>query len=174
LREALLELRFGALAVEGVGNHVADDLEPLFVVRRPGPVFPEAAGGENARQSSADVQGDGEDREHSGAGDLFPLRLGTLRGKIVGKALEGDCPVRPQLSEIPVEPAGQAAVHRSGRTDRLLDRERRAALGVERVEFVDAEGASELLGLEARGATLVGAEPYVELLLRDRPGSIPH
>jgi anti-anti-sigma regulatory factor len=41
------------------------------------------------------------------------------------------------------------------------------------VEFVDAEGASELLGLEARGARLVGAEPYVELLLRDRPGSIP-
>ncbi len=41
------------------------------------------------------------------------------------------------------------------------------------VEFVDAEGARMLLDLEGRGAALVGAEPYVELLLRDRPGSIP-
>jgi hypothetical protein len=41
------------------------------------------------------------------------------------------------------------------------------------VEFVDAGGASALLGLEARGAALVGAEPYVELLLRARPGPMP-
>jgi hypothetical protein len=39
------------------------------------------------------------------------------------------------------------------------------------VEFVDEEGASALLGLEARGSALVGAEPYVELLLRAGPGS---
>jgi hypothetical protein len=39
------------------------------------------------------------------------------------------------------------------------------------VEYVDAEGASELLGLEARGAALVGAEPFVELLLRTGQGS---
>jgi anti-anti-sigma regulatory factor len=41
------------------------------------------------------------------------------------------------------------------------------------VEFVDAEGASALLGLEARGTSLVGAEPYVDLLLRAKPGSVP-
>jgi len=41
------------------------------------------------------------------------------------------------------------------------------------VEFVDTEGARTLLDLEARGARLVGAEPYVELLLRAGPGSIP-
>jgi len=41
------------------------------------------------------------------------------------------------------------------------------------LEFMDSEGASALLSLEARGVTLVGAEPYVELLLRARPGSIP-
>jgi anti-anti-sigma regulatory factor len=34
------------------------------------------------------------------------------------------------------------------------------------VQFVDAEGASALLDLEARGAALVGTEPFVELLLR--------
>jgi anti-anti-sigma regulatory factor len=38
------------------------------------------------------------------------------------------------------------------------------------VEFVDAGGATELLGLEARGARLVGAVPFVELLLRDSRG----
>ena len=37
------------------------------------------------------------------------------------------------------------------------------------VEFVDSEGADALLGLEARGASLVAAEPFVELLLRRRP-----
>lgn len=41
------------------------------------------------------------------------------------------------------------------------------------VEFVDAEGASTLLSLEARGATLVGTPPFVDLLLHTRPGSIP-
>jgi len=39
------------------------------------------------------------------------------------------------------------------------------------VEFLDADGASALLGLEARGARLVGAEPFVELLLRTVQGS---
>ena len=38
------------------------------------------------------------------------------------------------------------------------------------VEFVDAEGASALLGLEARGSALVGAEPYV---LRDAVAAVP-
>jgi anti-anti-sigma regulatory factor len=39
------------------------------------------------------------------------------------------------------------------------------------VRFVDAEGAGALLDLEARGVRLVGAEPYVELLLRSRTSS---
>jgi len=39
------------------------------------------------------------------------------------------------------------------------------------VGFVDAAGASELLGFESRGTKLVGAEPYVDLLLRAEPGS---
>lgn len=39
------------------------------------------------------------------------------------------------------------------------------------VQFVDAEGACALLDLESRGARLVGAEPYVELLLRSRTSS---
>jgi hypothetical protein len=41
------------------------------------------------------------------------------------------------------------------------------------VGFVDAEGASALLGLEARGAALVGAEPFIELLIRAGQGSNP-
>ena len=41
------------------------------------------------------------------------------------------------------------------------------------VQFVDAEGARELVGLEARGASLVGAAPFIELLLRTRSGSVP-
>ena len=44
-------------------------------------------------------------------------------------------------------------------------------LDLAEVEFVDPAGASALLGLEARGAALVGAEPYVELLLREQAGS---
>lgn len=43
-------------------------------------------------------------------------------------------------------------------------------LDLSEVGFVDAEGANTLLGLEARGAILVGAEPFVELLLRTRAG----
>jgi hypothetical protein len=43
-------------------------------------------------------------------------------------------------------------------------------LDLSEVGFVDAEGASTLLGLEALGAMLVGAEPFVELLLRTRAG----
>ena len=34
------------------------------------------------------------------------------------------------------------------------------------VEFVDAEGANELIDLEARGAILVRTQPFIELLLR--------
>jgi anti-anti-sigma regulatory factor len=34
------------------------------------------------------------------------------------------------------------------------------------VQFVDAEGANELVGLEARGAILVRSQPFIELLLR--------
>jgi anti-anti-sigma regulatory factor len=34
------------------------------------------------------------------------------------------------------------------------------------VQFVDAEGANELVGLEARGAILVRTQPFIELLLR--------
>jgi anti-anti-sigma regulatory factor len=34
------------------------------------------------------------------------------------------------------------------------------------VQFVDAEGANELVGLEARGAMLVRTQPFIELLLR--------
>ncbi len=40
------------------------------------------------------------------------------------------------------------------------------------VELVDSGGAKVLLDLEARGARLVGATPYVELLLRTPPGPI--
>ena len=58
----------------------------------------------------------------------------------------------------------QDSVSRQGLPDRI---------DLSEVEFVDAEGASELLGLEARGAELVGAEPFVELLLRAPPGSTP-
>lgn len=46
-------------------------------------------------------------------------------------------------------------------------------LELSEVEFVDEEGARALLGLETLGATLVGTEPYVELLLRTRPNSTP-
>jgi anti-anti-sigma regulatory factor len=38
------------------------------------------------------------------------------------------------------------------------------------VEFVDAQGAHALRELEAVGAALVGAVPFVALLLRSRPG----
>ena len=43
------------------------------------------------------------------------------------------------------------------------------------VEFVDAQGALALLGLEGRGVVLTGVEPYVELLLRagSEPGAGP-
>ena len=41
------------------------------------------------------------------------------------------------------------------------------------VDYVDPEGASALLSLEAQGAMLVGAVPFVELLLRTRRGSTP-
>ncbi len=34
------------------------------------------------------------------------------------------------------------------------------------VQFVDAEGANELVRLEARGAVLVRPQPFIELLLR--------
>ena len=40
------------------------------------------------------------------------------------------------------------------------------------VQFVDAEGASELLGLEERGVALVRTQPFIELLLRS-PRSLP-
>jgi hypothetical protein len=39
------------------------------------------------------------------------------------------------------------------------------------VDFVDPDGAKALLELEARGARLVGPEPFVELLLRNSRGS---
>jgi len=41
------------------------------------------------------------------------------------------------------------------------------------VDFVDPDGAKALLELEARGVRLVGPAPFVELLLRARPGSVP-
>lgn len=41
------------------------------------------------------------------------------------------------------------------------------------VEFVDPDGAKALLELEARGARLVGPPPFIEMLLRVRPGSVP-
>ncbi len=40
------------------------------------------------------------------------------------------------------------------------------------VQFVDAEGASELVGLEARGAILVRTQPYIDLLLRTHRASM--
>ena len=40
------------------------------------------------------------------------------------------------------------------------------------VDFVDPEGATALLDLEVRGARLVAVAPFIELLLRTRPGSI--
>jgi hypothetical protein len=43
-------------------------------------------------------------------------------------------------------------------------------LDLAEVEFLDGDGRSALLGLEVRGAALVGLTPYVELLLR-APGS---
>lgn len=39
-------------------------------------------------------------------------------------------------------------------------------LDLSEVEFVDADGASTILDLEARGAVVVGARPYIDLLLR--------
>jgi hypothetical protein len=41
------------------------------------------------------------------------------------------------------------------------------------VQFVDAEGANELVGLEARGAILVRTQPFIELLLRTHR-TLPH
>jgi len=41
-----------------------------------------------------------------------------------------------------------------------------ARLDLSQVEFLDGDGRSALLGLEARGAAIIGAKPYVELLLR--------
>jgi hypothetical protein len=38
------------------------------------------------------------------------------------------------------------------------------------LEFADEPGVGALLGLEDRGVTLAGTDPYVELLLRARPG----
>jgi hypothetical protein len=57
------------------------------------------------------------------------------------------------------------AIARDGVPDRL---------DLAEVEFVDSDGATALLALEARGTALVGAEPYVELLLRAPPGSPPN
>lgn len=45
-------------------------------------------------------------------------------------------------------------------------------LDLSEVEFVDTDGASTILELETRGAVIVGAQPYTELLLR-APGSPP-
>ena len=39
-------------------------------------------------------------------------------------------------------------------------------LDLAEVEFLDGDGRSVLLGLEDRGAAIVGLKPYVELLLR--------
>jgi hypothetical protein len=36
------------------------------------------------------------------------------------------------------------------------------------VDSVDAEGVRAILALEARGATIVGADPYVDLILRSK------
>jgi len=41
------------------------------------------------------------------------------------------------------------------------------------VQFVDAEGANELVGLEARGAVLVRTQPFIDLLLKTHR-SLPH
>jgi anti-anti-sigma regulatory factor len=46
-----------------------------------------------------------------------------------------------------------------------------ASIELSGVDFVDPDGAAELLALEARGTRLVGTPPFIELLLRVRPGS---
>lgn len=58
----------------------------------------------------------------------------------------------------------QEAIDRAGLPNRIELAE---------VDFVDPAGASALLALEAGGATLVGLEPYVELLVRTPPRSVP-
>jgi hypothetical protein len=47
-----------------------------------------------------------------------------------------------------------------------------AQIDLSEVQFLDAEGANALLGLEERGVALVRTQPFIELLLRS-PRSLP-